>query len=726
MKKTIYTIAKKEFFGYINSPLAYTVTVPFLFISIFIFLRNILVSGDASMRGYFDLLPWFLILIAPALSMKLLSDEWKSQTVELIFAHPLREWEIVLGKFLGAWAFFGLILLATVSLPISILSYSNADWGQMVGQYLGAFLTGGMFIAIGIAASSIVKNTISSFLLATAASFILVIIGLDFISLLLPYPFNQVLVQLSVLTHTETLARGLLDLRDISYFITVIALFLYSAVSKLSQRMWEERPTQKAKLQATFLIMAGIGIALNIFLISVPVRFDITKNRLFTLSSGTKQIVKSLPDVISITFYTSLNLPGELSSTVRSVSDLLTDLTKISSKIKVETRHPDSDLTASQEAAQAGIREVTFNKIGTGKFEVQSGYLGLSIRYGDKTEAIPYIEDTADLEYQVVKRIKKLTSKEKAQIGMLRTGFNQNQAIDEVIATEYEAKEILAGEKDPIKDIAMLLVLDDGTLGATDSGRISDYLISGGKALIFTNGITVNQQMLTAEKAQSKINDTLKPFGVEISRDLVYDLRLGEIITLGQGNERYLAQYPYWFRSVPVEKNTIPPISGISALSVGWASSISLTPAADVTQNPLFTTGYIAGKSESLNIAPEMTRGLDANAKEPIIIAAFAEIKDKGKVIVVASELSSGDPFISNNRDNLAFMANSIDYLAAASDLAYIPNKAAGRPVLSFKSPIDLYFMQYGNLLAPPLIVIAFAAYWLRKRRLETTRTYEK
>ncbi len=109
--KTILTIARKEFFSFINSALAYTIIVPFLLLSIFIYTRQVFVTGEASLRPYFDLLPWFLLLLSPALSMKLMTDEYKGNTIELLFAHPVSELEILLGKFFGALAFYIVILL---------------------------------------------------------------------------------------------------------------------------------------------------------------------------------------------------------------------------------------------------------------------------------------------------------------------------------------------------------------------------------------------------------------------------------------------------------------------------------------------------------------------------------------------------------------------------------------------------------------------------------------
>jgi len=128
-KKIILTIAKKEFFNFINTPLAYVVSVPFLLISLFLYFRTAMVIGEASLRPFFELLPWLLLFLGPALSMSLLSDEQKKGTMELLFGHPVSEGEIILGKFSGAFAFFVLILLTTLGLPITLVVFSKPDLG---------------------------------------------------------------------------------------------------------------------------------------------------------------------------------------------------------------------------------------------------------------------------------------------------------------------------------------------------------------------------------------------------------------------------------------------------------------------------------------------------------------------------------------------------------------------------------------------------------------------
>lgn len=720
-KNIIFTIAKKEFFGYINSALAYTVIVPFLFLSVFLFLRTALTSGEASLRPYFDLLPWFLLLLAPALSMKLLTDEYKNNTLELLFAHPISESEIILGKFLGAVFFYICILITTVGLPISILIYSKADPGQMLGQYIGAFFMGATFLALGLAASAYVKNAISSFLLSASIGFVLLIIGLDIVAMVLPPPLGSIANELSVLSRSDNIARGLLDIRDVVYFITVIGLSLVIAVAKLQERKITEDAKAKRKLYTAAGLIVAIGIISNIILSSYPIRLDLTGAKLFTLSAGTKQTIKNLPDILNIKLFASRNLPTQMQSVFREVSDLLKDYEKLNSKVKVSQLYPDADDQARNEARTAGINEMTFNKMGSGKFEMQAGYLGISLQYGDKRETIPFVQDVSDLEYQLTRRIRKITQEKEKIIGIFTSGITQNQLLTELLETQYTVKKIYSPDDASFKDISTLLVIDNAGAESTSSAWIGDYLKQNGKAFIFTSGVTVNMQYLMGKKSQSVIPQLLSEYGITLNNDLVYDLSLNELLTIGRGNTRYLASYPYWLRAIP-ENSGFSPLSAVKSVSLGWPSSITLEEKKGITYKKLLKTSKNAGKTvDNFVISPEKISGLVPSGEQ--LLAVMAE-KGEMRLVAVGTYTAVDDQFMENNRDNVAFVSNTVDWLIADKDLAAIPAKTSGRPVFAFRGPTDYFLVQYGNLLLPPLIVVIFAVYYLRRRKNLTRRVY--
>lgn len=723
-KRILWIIAKKEFTGYFKSPLAYTIMVPFLLVSVFLYMRVVLGNGDASLRPYFEYLPWFLLLLAPALAMKLISDERRSSTLELLFAHPISELEIVLGKFFGTLAFYGCILLTTLGLPISLMFYSNPDIGQIAGQYIGALFVGAAFLAIGLAASAYVKNAISSFLLAAAISFVVLIMGLDIVTQALPLPFNRLAAELSVLPHMRSVARGLVDIRDIVYFLSFIGFFLLLAVGKLAQRRVVEKPLEKHKLRLALGFIVASGLLINVLLSFYPLRLDLTTNRLFTLSKGTKQTLNSLPDIVTVTVYASRDLPTELDTTSRQINDLLKDYQKYGKRLQVKTVDPASDEKAASEAQQAGIRQVTFNTSGASKLSLQKGFLGIAMKYGDKTETIPYVGDTNDLEYQITRRLRKLTTDKQKTIGLFTNGqAGSTRYLDEALKTQYEVETITAETKDKLKDIGALMIVDDGSKPTGDVGFIKDYLNNKGKVLLMASGVTVNQQTLTGTKGESPLLEAFADFGIKIDKNLVFDMQTAETLTLGSNDMPYMLQYPYWFRGLPKD-DKFGPLAGLKSISVLFPSSLNIEEKNGYSYRRLLTTSEQAGKTEDqFKLSPETIEPLKPNSRDPLLLAASVE-KDEMRLVVISASSVANDNVVQASEDNLAFLSNTVDYLAADKDVASIPSKTAGKAVFEFSGKTDQAIFQYGNLLVPPVIIVGFAVWQLRRRKILTKRTY--
>jgi len=268
-----------------------------------------------------------------------------------------------------------------------------------------------------------------------------------------------------------------------------------------------------------------------------------------------------------------------------------------------------------------------------------------------------------------------------------------------------------------------LIVIDDGSQESTASAMIKDYLNQNGKVLLLASGVSVSPQSLSAQKSQSTIPGFLSDYGVTLNNDLVYDLQLAEILNFSdQNGRRYISQYPYWLRSLPAT-NDFAPLSTIKSVSLGWPSSLTLSSKDGVTKKILLTTGTNAGKTDNVfSISPQSISTLAPNAQK-VPLAALIEKGDM-RLVVISSSTLADDQFLQNNTDNAAFLSNVIDYLAADKDLATIPSKSTGRAVFEFKNPVDVLLVQYGNLLIPPLLVISFAAFYLKRRRLLTKRVY--
>ncbi len=721
-KHTILLLAKKEFLAFINNSLAYVVAVPFLLISLFLFARSALLSGDGSMRSYFELLPWFLVIVAPALSMKLFTDERKQGTLELLLSRPITETEIVLGKYAGAMAFYTVLLAGSLTIPVTLLLYAQPDIGVMATQYIGALLVGGLFLSIGLTASLLVTQTVGSFLLAAAINFALCLIGLNMVVLAFPWPFNIVATELGVLTHISTIARGALDIRDVVYFFTVTGLMLTGAVFKLSHLRLTERPAQKRALYVGFGLIAAIGFVLNTLLYFYPLRIDLTRERLFTLSAGTKQTIKNLPDIVTITVYASRNLPGQMQSTLREINDMLSDLKRQGGNITVVSKYPDSDLVAAQEARTAGIQEVTFNTIGTGKFEAQNGFLGIALRFGDKVEVLPFIQDTSDLEYQLTRRIRKMTTDIPITIGLFNAAAQSYSLLPKLLELQYTVTPVTEENLATVKP-AGLIVIDDGTI-ATTSGALRSYLQNGGSILFLSDGAVVNKQLGTVDASKPIFTDLFADYGIVRTNELVYDMELNETLSFGQGGVQYVIPYPFWFHALPKD-TTFAGSAGIKSVVLAWATRLELTAKDGVEQRQILISSKTSGvQKENYTITPDSFGLLPKPTGEEYLVAALAQ-KDKSRLVVVGDTDLAQDEFLQTSKENAAFIANTVDFLVADSDLASIPVKTAGRSVFHFKKPYEPLVFQYGTILIAPTAFIIFGVAWLGRRRRLTRRVYE-
>jgi ABC-2 type transport system permease protein len=230
----VWLVLRRELRSSFVSPIGYIVAVVFLGITGWLFFSTFFLEGRGDLRGFFELLPITLALVAPAITMRQLSEELSSGTYEAVLTLPLRAAEILLGKFAAALTFVILVLLPTLSYPLSIAGVTSLDWGPVIGGYIGAVLLAGLYCAVGLLASSASRNQILAFVLALAACAFLALI--DRVLFALPGPLVATLEFLSGTAHFRSVARGVLDTRDIIYFVSFGAGALFAAHTVMQVR----------------------------------------------------------------------------------------------------------------------------------------------------------------------------------------------------------------------------------------------------------------------------------------------------------------------------------------------------------------------------------------------------------------------------------------------------------------------------------------------------------
>ncbi len=233
----VLALARKEFRSYFDSPVAYVVITLFLLIAGWQFSTSLFLSNSPDLRTLFSIVRFILLFFIPAVSMRLISEEKRLGTIELLLTLPIKEWQLVLGKYLAAYLLIIITILLTLIHYITIASLGQPDLGATFGGYLGLILIVGVYLSIGIFTSSLSQNQIVAFIVAFVIIFALFL--LDKVVMFFPGFLASVFEYLSIDYHFNNIARGVIDSRDIIYYLSLIFFFLFLTVQTLESRKWK-------------------------------------------------------------------------------------------------------------------------------------------------------------------------------------------------------------------------------------------------------------------------------------------------------------------------------------------------------------------------------------------------------------------------------------------------------------------------------------------------------
>ncbi len=226
------TVFRREWSSYLATPVAYVFTVIFLMLAaaLTFYLGDFFDRGQADLQPFFSFHPWLYLFIVPAVSMRLWAEERGNGTIELLLTLPLPTWQVVLGKFLAAWCYVGLALALTFPMWITVNYLGDPDNGVILAGYLGSWLMAGAFLAVGACLSAATRNQVIAFILTASVCFVFLLAGYPLVQetarAWLPAGLADVIAQLSFLTHFDAISRGLLDLRDVAFFVLTIVAWL--------------------------------------------------------------------------------------------------------------------------------------------------------------------------------------------------------------------------------------------------------------------------------------------------------------------------------------------------------------------------------------------------------------------------------------------------------------------------------------------------------------------
>jgi ABC-2 type transport system permease protein len=741
--KRILTVARREVASFFDHPTAYILVVAFLGLGLFLTFRTIYASGMATLRPFFDLLPWLFAIFIPAMTMRSLAEERRSGTLEWLLSHPLREVEVVLGKFIGNWFFVLVALMGTIPAAFGLLKVSEADGGIMVAEYIGAGLLAAQGVAIGLWASSLTQNQITSFILSASASFLLVMIGTPVVLIGLPPWLGVSVSNLSVLGHFDNVARGVVDLRDVIYFLSTAAVFLFMAVGVMSRERLSAGRSAYRRLRTGTAALIAVVVVLNLLGGNIRGRLDLTRGSLYTLSDGTREILGGLDDIVTLRLVISDELPAELQPTLRDVADLVADLRGAADgQLVVENLNPNDDQESALEARNLGITQNEFNVLRDDAFEVRRGWFGLALLYADQREVIPFINRTDDLELRLLTAIVKMTAEGRPGLAFL-TGFGSQgpatfPSFSRAVSERYDVQTIdLEADTAPAlnRDSIEIVVVagPQQPIRGPALEAIQSFMGAGGSALLLIDKHQVSPDSPMMYPVVTGLEEFLQARGVETDAGVVLDHRSNSIISMGpQGFSNVVRRYPLW--PVAVRGDEHATTRDLNNLSPAWATALTVT---DSTVRKLWVTSE-AGAIQAAGgiIMPDALLNPDPDDFQTVTLAVALDpaaagngessadgdgSATEGRMIVVGDVDFLQEQFLRANPENLVFTLNSIDWLAQDEALIGIRSKLRTPPAMAFTSDFQRGALKWGNLVGVPLLFVAVGITRVagRRRRIE-------
>ncbi len=717
----IFLLFKREIKRYFDSPLAYITIIVFLIISGWMFSSTIFLINRVTIHNFIVNVPLLLIFFAPAIAMQLLANEFHTGTIEVLGSLPIRDSEIIAGKFLAAFTLLTSSIILTLIFPISISFLGNLDWGQVAGAYAGMILIGGIFLMAGLFASSISANQVVAFIIGFAMCFTFFIIGK--FTAVIPAYIRPVINYIGIDSHWENLSRGVIDIRDIIYFLSLCVFFFYGTLVSFCKRV--HMGIYKA---FSITLLFGILVIFNILTSTLVVRFDLTENSIYSLSKASKKVAKTLKDPVIIKAYFSKNLPEQYQASRKYLNDILHEYSAYSnSKIKFKFLDPSLDESIAREAMVNGIPPLKFTETGRGKFEIKQGYMGIIILYGDKKEVMPVVENISGLEYDLTTRIKKITMKEQRTIGYIgKSGIPDNLMTN--IMTRYNFTEIESTDSLDKENITSVIVNVSEEFSEKELNILKTV---AGKKIplgIFADKYKINMESFSAQEIDVKINDFLSEYGLKIGKGLILDRqnqRIGVTTQQGMFTIQNIVNYPYFPLITDLDTNN-PVTRDLNSISFPFISPIVI----DEEKSKNYEIDILAKTSKRswLDENPRFMSPMreyyfdNQTACGPFPIICLLKEKDTSfRIILTSNSRFLKRDFMTASTNESLFL-NVIDWLAEDYDFISIRSKGiTDRPFKNISNR-GKTLVKYMDIFLIPLLVLGTGIYRWKSRDLRNLR----
>ena len=647
----MWAVCKKELRQFFSSLTGYIAIIAFLSLNgllLFVFPdTDILAFGYATLDKFFELAPWILLLLIPAITMRSLSDEFRMGTFEILQTLPLSRTRLIAGKYVASLVVVLIALLPTLVYFLCIQRLSGQggiDTGATIGSYIGLVFLGAVFTAIGIWCSSFTPNAVVAFLVAALTCFLLYS-GFGAISTLPVFAAgpDYYIGMLGIDFHYRSISRGVIDTRDVLYFLSVIFLFLFLTSRHLAsrgrgpgaanrtQRTGKSRWAGNGIIALILLVLIG----LNLLAALVHFRLDLTADKRYTLSAPTKAMLARLDDDVQVDFFLEGNLKAGIRKLSKSSLEMLQNFNEYSGgKIRVHAFDPLTNLDDSAKQtfldslARMGIQPMTqVAQVKKGEEESERIVIPAAIiSYKDKiypvnllkgvqsagegqSEEQYYTNAETLLEYKFGSAIDKITQRERPTIGyVLGNGEPLDYRVYDLIQglrSNYDFH-VLALDSVPIDPVKHdpsrfnALIIVKPTTKFTDREKLTldQYLLHGGQIIWAVDELYAEQDSLRQDRQTIaydrglNLEDLFFNYGVRVNPDLVEDMQCANLSmvvgTRGDKPQIEALRWPYFpllngSPSHPISKNLDP-------VFAQYANSIDTVQATGIKKTMLLQT----------------------------------------------------------------------------------------------------------------------------------------
>ena len=420
--RTVKRIALKEITLFFASPVAYVFLAAFAAVTLFVFFwgEAFFARNIADVRPLFEWMPILLIFLSATLTMRLWSEERRSGTLEYVLTQPAPLWHFVVGKFIACVFLLKIALLITLPLPLTVAYLGDLDWGPVLAGYIATVLMGAAYLSIGLFVSARSSNQIVSMIVTSAIGGLFYLLGTTTITDFFGNRAGEWLRWFGMGSRFDAITRGVLDLRDLYYYLSIIVVFIVLNTFTLEKERWSKRQCKSsARVKAgkienyhhVWRLVSGLVIA-NVLIANLWLgqltswRVDVTEGKQYSISEATRQYINQLQEPLLLRGYFSNKTHPLLAPLVPQLRDLMREYEIVGNgKVKVEFIDPQNEPELEEEANQKyGIQPVPFQVADRYQSSIVSSYFNVLVQYGDEYEMLAFrdlIEVGADSETSI-------------------------------------------------------------------------------------------------------------------------------------------------------------------------------------------------------------------------------------------------------------------------------------------------------------------------------------